>query len=1010
MKAVFVGIQASFALLALSVVATLCRDARAESTEVDFPTIASEYAIDPTSGNIAAVDPKENKVVLYGSKFAKGEKPKPLASLVVGNGPGSIVFKQAGPTRLFAVGCLAESNVYLFDADTLKQLAKIPVTGSDITSVAASLNANDPYVYYCYGRGHDSATGRVHVLKHVDEGLAFDDSMDCAISASGNYAYRRGPWSPSGFESLRKVEPAASGGKATFARVFYDHNSTAQYIPDPFDQYTAAGQKLYNVRLDKSVAQLTFSPIRFFSDRPMVIGFSQYVGSQRHMSSSRTSGSVKLVVASTNSFQNVAELELPEFFTKTPEEQANLARSPGHADFKYVGNRTGVFTDSARNRLVLLRDKRGLIVPYADLKLPDEPFLMVETDPQANLFVGKKGTYPLKKKDPKTKLELVDQLDGIALTAAGLEWAPNEDQVGVQSIRIRMSHGQLERIQTIDVPVGRPSLALPVNVSRLQASDDGKSIVGWTTPNMNHPMHEREAAPGANVPRCILVDVTTGKVLANAGLPFTAGAVAVDDHFVYAVQQGTAVVSALGRNDLGSRKQISLEGVALWLQPRNNKELVVGLADGRWIKYSVPDWKLIAENVTALNPNARMDEMRGIHSNGRADAMTRVADGWSMPGGNVYDATLSKPILIRSVGTLHAIGSAAANEQQNQMINRMNQRTLHVGSTMRRAGGGEQVIVGTIRLGNTSNTLALGRSVETVQVPGATHTSRTTETWTLFIPSADGAAGPSKSVVLAKLIDVPQGQENIHFGGPQGALTIAGDFVYCAVRSRLYQVPLAELTSSPADAAKPPKFKQTQSSLVVDLAAKTVLKHEVVDGTSPYQYALTSHYAGTEIDPSNGSVTIDGLKFQAKLLDEVCATTASSMRHGQGPRFESSDAVDEYLRHAANTYSQLTGEKPKGVPVAFHIGVQATDSTPRTASTSYYVLADLPRAAIEERITKLAAEIAKQREAAQQQAMAQGHGGPEDPAAAQDRIRRLEQRIQTLEAQLEILTKILQSR
>ena len=1009
MKAVFFGIQALAALPAFLWMATVCRDTRADVTEIDFPTAAAEYAIDPSTGNIAAVDPKDNKVVLYGPKFAKGEKPKPIASHVVGNGPGSIVFKQAGTTRLFAVGCLAESNVYLFDADTLKQLAKIPVTGSDVTSVAASLNADDPYVYYCYGRGHDSATGRVHVLKHADEGLAFDDSMDCAISASGNYAYRRGPWSPSGFESLRKVEPSAPGGKVTFARVFYDHDSTAQYIPDPFDQYTAAGQKLYNVRLDKSVAQLTFSPIRFFADRPMVVGFSQFVGPQRNSSSSRSSGSVKLIFASTNSFQKVADLELPEFFTKT-QEQENLARSPSHADFKYVGYRTGVFTDTARNRLVLLRDKRGLIIPYADLNLPDEPFLMVETDPQANLFVGKKGVYPLKKKDAKIKLELVDQLEGIALTAAGLEWTPKEDQVGLQSIRIRMSHGTLERIQTIEVPVGRPSLALPVNVSRLQASDDGKSIVGWTVPNLNHhPMHEREAAPGANVPRCILVDVSNGKVAADAGLPFTPGAVAVDDHFVYAVQQGTAVVSALGRNDLGSRKQISLEGVAVWLQPRDNKELIVGLADGRWIRYSVPDWKLISENVTALNPNARMNQMHGIESGGRADAMTRVTDGWSMPGGNVYDATLSKPVLIRSVGTLHAIGSAAANQQQNETLRRMNERTIHPGSTMRRPGGGEQAIAGTIRLGDSSTMLALGRSVETMQVPGAVHTSRTTETWALFIPSADPAAGAVKSVTLAKLVDVPQGQENIHFGGPQGALTVAGDFVYCAVRSRLYQVPLADLMSSSAETAKPPKFKQTQSSLVVDLAAKTSLKHEVVDGTAPYQYALTSHYAGTEIDPSSGTATIDGPKFQTKLLEELCEPTVATMRSGQRPRFDGSDAVDEYLRHASNAYSQLTGEKPKGVPVAFHIGVQATDSTPRTAATSYYVLADLPRAAVEERIKKLAAEIAKQREAAQQEAMAQGVGGAGD-GPAQDRIRRLEQRIQTLEAQLEILTKILQSR
>lgn len=1001
MKLRCVGLRIVIAVLSLVVIASCCRTSSAAVTELKFADTASEYALDPESGNIAAVDPTNNKVSLYGPNFTDGATAKPIASLVVGNRPGSIVFKQAGKVRLFAVGCLSENNIYLFDAATLKQTAKIPITGSDVTSVAASLNPDDPYVYYCYGRGHDSATGRVQVLKHVDEGLAFDDSMDCAISASGNLAYRRGPWSPSGFESLRKVEPTVPGGKVSFQRVFYDHNSTAQYVVDPFDVYTATGPKLYTARLDKSVAMLQFAPLRFFPDRPFAVGFDQYIGSQRHMMpSSRSESKRKLVVASTNSFQNVVELELPNSFTSTGE-QENLARGNSQADFKFVGNRTSIFVDSARSRLVLVRDKRGLIVPYADLKLPDEPFLMVQADAKSPLLVGMKSTLPLTKKDARIKIELLDKPEGVALTAAGLEWTPTEDQIGAQPVRVKLTHGALERTQTIEAEVARPFLALPASVSGLASSDDGKTLVGWTVPAMSH-MHN-PGPPGSDVPRCVLVDSINGKVLASGPLPFAAQLVSVDQHFVYAVQPGTGVVTALGRDDLGHRKQISLEGVTTWIRPLGNKELIIGMSDGRWLKYSVPDLKLITENRIGLNGGNFGHDPEGNQSR---SGMKRIAEGWLMPSGTVFDESLTKPVFLKTIVGLRAAGLPINFDPRNRQED--GGRMPQFGHSFRSPGGAERAVVASVTFGARQSALLLTRAVETVQVPGAIHTNKSTETWTLMslAPGRSDTTG-ALTTVVSKSDDIANMQENIHFNVIPGALVVVDGHVFCGIRGRLYRVPLAGLTFSDAEEAKPPKFKQAQSTLVVDLSGKTILKHEVVDGIAPVQYALSSAFGGIEIEPRDGTVTLDGPTLSTKLIDFLSGKVSRSTNMpSNGGAFESSEAIDQYLHTASVAYEQVTGSKPKGVPFALSIALQATDSTPRTAIVSYYVLADLPRGPLERQIAERAAEIAKMREEARLAKGAGGTGGAID-GATQERIRQLELRITGLEAQLKILTQLL---
>lgn len=986
------------------VVATVfCPAASAAVTEVTFAEWASEYAVDPQTGNIAAVDPANNEVSLYGSDLKSGAAPKPIASVVAGNRPTSVVFKQAGATRLFAVACLAESNIYLFDAATLKQLAKIPVAASDVSSLAASVNPDDPYVYYCYGRGHDSACGRVQVLKNVDEGLAFDDAMDCAISAQGNYAYRRGPWSPSGFESLRKVEPSTPGGKTTFQRVFYDHNSTAQYVCDPFELYTAAGTNLYTVRLDKSVAKVNFVPRCFFDNHPWMAGIEGPLLGRNYDSSERNQSS-KLVVASTNTFQKIGELTLPSSFTKSEGEAKNLA-GPGDADFKFVGYRLAVIADAKRDRILLLRNNRGLVVPVADLKLPDEPFLFISADTKAPIVVERKNIIKLATKDSRIKVELVDKSEGLELTSNGLEWTPKADLVGEQAVRLKLSYGELERTHTVELNIGRSFMPLPFAANRIGASEDGKSLIAWSIPRRDMHRHDGQQAGEEAVPRCMLIDPAAQKVLCSAALPFIPEFVAVDDHYIYAVQQNAGVVAALGRNDMGHRKQISFDGDVAWLRALGNKELVVGTTDGRWLKYSVPELSLLVENRGGF---AGAGGMMMRDGNGSAEsAMTRVAEGWQFQNGDVYDEALSKQLLVKAPGTLKRGGANFQMEQPG--FGRRNEQQYGVGASFR-VGNVEQAVIGFVRVGASRRPLFLTRSVQTIDLPNAVHTSKTTETWAVVgePPSQPG----SRSTVLSKSPDVTQGRHDAFDSVSLGALAVVNDQVYSSFGGRLYQLPLADVFAAKADEDKPPRFKPTQSVLTADLSGTTTLKHQVLEGKPPMQFALMAPFGGLKIEPSDGTVTIDGPAATKALLDQFCGTKDPLAPNGfRGQAQFNAESLDAYLLTAARDFEQITGTKPKGVPVALSVAVQTTDSNPRTAALSYYVLADLPRAQVDARITEMAAEIARLRE--QQFAQREsrpgnvGAGGGQPSTEVQARIRRLEERILSLEAQINILTKLM---
>jgi hypothetical protein len=966
-------------------------------------TASSDFALDPQTGNVGAVDPKQNLVLIYKiGDVATGKPLEPLHRATAGNVPSSIVFKQVGEKRYYVVGCLKEANIYVFNADDLKQVAKIPVGGSDIAGLAASRSSADPYVFYNFGRGHDSQAGGVNLVTLTDEGQMFDDSMDCAISAHGSYAYRRGPWSPSGFESLRRVAAPTPGGKPTFERAFYDHNSTAQYVPDTTENYTAAGTKLYTATLEKSVADLPMVPGCFFDTKPIIAGLEASDRFSFPRSSSREkSADTKLILASYNTFTKIGEVPLSGDFLK--QDDSSLA-GPGQGDFKFVGYRFRMFADDARARVVTARRDQVAVLKLADLKLPDEGFLTIEAADADKLVAGKKNTVKLRTRDPRISVELADKPGDMAMTANGLEWTPPEDAVGEQTVRFRLSHGGIERTHAVTLMVSREASALPFSADGLRIAPDGKSAVIWTNPNRRDRFGRPSQAPGDDVPRAAVIELPDGKVVAAGSLPFPSDLVAIDKHQIYAVQAGSGVVAAIDRATFGIKKQLTLEGTLDTLQPVLDQWLIVATPQGRRIKYAVPDLTLVMDFQSAVaspnDPSMRMGRSEGR----RAGLRTVAGGGWAFDDGDVFDARFERPLLLRqtpSFISLNPVNAGFPPEMQQQ------QQQIMPGSRMMPGMGGEgsKNIVAVANVATPPAMVALTHSLRNEQVPGAIHTSRNIETFSLEIYD------PARLDVVKRSIPLSRGSNNRQNSGggeqaSRGALIVQDGVAYCAFNGRLARLPLVSDAAASADA--PPAFELKQAAVAVDRLGSAKLTHSVTGGKQPYQFALLAPSTGLEISPTDGTVTVDGPKVVEAAIDALVGSTGGITASGRNaPNYLTSpDGVEAYMSRNIANFKQLTGREPTGVPVALVIAVQATDSTPRTARLTYQTLIELPRDKIDERIKKIAeARVAM---AASQPAQApSGAAGGAVGGDAEVRIRQLEQRITALEAQLNILTKLL---
>jgi hypothetical protein len=185
-------------------------ESAAAIAELQLPKAALALAVHPVTGAVAAVCPNDDCIMLF-PKLSAGSLDGAVTRQVP-RGPMGVVCKQIGTKYIFAVVCREGNKMVLLD-ERLEVLKELPLSLDQPGSMFASLNPDDPFIYYCGGNGHDASVSCVNGSTMREEGKLMPPGhvsmSDGAISADGGIMYGRAPWSPTGFAASSILPPAA---------------------------------------------------------------------------------------------------------------------------------------------------------------------------------------------------------------------------------------------------------------------------------------------------------------------------------------------------------------------------------------------------------------------------------------------------------------------------------------------------------------------------------------------------------------------------------------------------------------------------------------------------------------------------------------------------------------------------------------------------------------------------------------------------------------------------------
>jgi S1-C subfamily serine protease len=863
----------------------------------------ADFALNPRTGDVAAVDPMANRAYLFREGLLADANADAAPELRLGETPVSIAYKRFGDVEVFAAVCTQDSHMYIIDANEFTRIKKIPLASAGISSVTGSSNPEDPFVYYNYGSGHDSAAGAVDLRKMVDCGEAFDDSMDCAISADGRVAYRRGPWSPSGFESLQMISEF-SDPKPAFVRLFYDHRSTGQYVPDPFGEFTASHTSIYTAGLEKQVASLKFVPLCFFRTKPVLVGLE----------------GMRLRAASYNTFSNVGTLvQLPEGLGGDAGSLPRGVRS--QADFKRVGLKKRVLADDKNGRVVYaFRDKLALI-PLSDFDLPDEPFMVLDVG-TSELTVGMKKSIEIKTPDDRVTIEYGDLPEGMKPIAGGLEWTPQDEHVGTSVVPVTLSFDDVQRIVNLEVRVSQPSIESPIEIAGFTLDDKGTQAVCWTGPALDQ--HGRPIANNAT---------TVKREHAIALIPLRAGQTTRKKVLAAAVKQAVVIgahVAVLSTTE-NSRVEVydtnSMERVKTLLS--SSPLTGIGVKDGQLILQG--STSVDVYNITTFKRLRTRGSIADSGAGGgqRAPSAANLKDGVIIDG-VLYNTQANKPKLIVAPHKIPALKGADVRLYSGSFLRRHDLRQP-AGRNRSSSREGPSIVAGPITISGRGVSVSLENAVQQVRVSGATHTSRTEREVSLVITDATGARLSRVPIVSETMPQAIRARTQ----PPLPTMHVVGDKVFVAIGRRIFRwvVPSTQKADAPrAEEAVEFHVVPEQSTFTLR-SQKTELKHTLKGGQAPYEYFLVTRLDGVTLDDVTGVATID----RDKVLEEAVPVLLKYAR-GASDVGEAAQRLQAAAIELIEPTIKILGRKPKGFPLAIPIHFKAIDDEGKVAEMQYFVI------------------------------------------------------------------------
>jgi hypothetical protein len=922
-----------------------------EGFQTALPKPAFDFALNPDTGGLAVVVPKENEVVLYPRFVVTGGKGEPVVTRV-GKMPVAIAYKKFGDRAYFAVVSHDDRELTLLDAVTLKPAKTFALTVPWPSIVLVSANPADPAVYYAgHNKEKSGVLGRVNLETMKDEGtLVIRGVVDRpSLSADGTrlYLYQGATGSGTGMmvevHEFIRPRPAPASPKdqpAYDTRLLHRAGSrlTAYYPPmltDPFEGFVVSEERILTASLDAEVATLPFPAALVSAARPVIYGFQN--------------GRLAAASVNTHKVVGTAKLPLPVRALDAGERLAleNPAVRTAGYDLRY---RPHILEDAANKTLLVCTASAVVAVPVADMNLPDEPFLVAKLDSPLDYSVGQSREVRVTPVAGVTKVELTAAPDGMKLADGKLTWKPGETAVGLHPIKFKISAKSAERTVSLNARVTRPAVTLPFPVPpgrdyRPVISTDGEVAI-FSGPDFE------PAADGRPVwtPSVVaVIDLSRGSVAARRNLLVGVTSLAADAAYVYAGLADSDAVYVLNRKDLSEVKRIVTPSRVTAITPVNDRFVVVTTNSGGGLVLKVPEWE-----------TAELGDLTGkTLATGRPGhaAPIRFTEGW-WANGVLYDAKFEKP---RAVVIPAGYWRYFPGSQHNVWIpshhtaippDAQKYENPESPFWFARWGvmvtGQRKLTNGLRDFGAVPNATGVGTAPHaTVILADAPVVASLAATLT----DAPARTRKRVEVVFQNLTDakvglrVPVLDEPLSRDGPSRPLDIffglaarpGGGFV-AIVGDRLFVLPAQKF--DPAAFPNPLRFSPEYPVAVVGDKPADVALPVLLDAAAPVEVTLRKEIKGVTLDKKTWSVKVDPEPILAALTDGIAAVSTNPQA-GPGPGQEG-NILDKYLAEVSPRFEKLTGRKPSGIPVWVPVSVIAQDKNMRTAEVDVGFFLDVP--------------------------------------------------------------------
>lgn len=800
-------------------------------------------------------------------------------------------------------------------------------------------------------------------------GGVVENAGEFVLSASGSVGCRRGPWSPSGFESmLRTSDPSAA--KPVFQSLHNEHVSSESYVPDPFDRYTASGRRIFNLSLEKAVADADFIPLCWFRSRPLVVGI---VAADPNRIRPEPKPRVVLRGASTNTFRPTGDVVTIDLGT----------------DFKSVA----LPTDLKGGRLRLIAHDAGecvlyawrsflAVVPLADLRPGTGSFLTARLTGGESLLAGRESILEVTPTDPLVTVRTAWLPAGMQASGSGLRWQPSDEQIGPTKIVVNIAHGGIEQLQTFELSVQRPSLALPVDPLGCAATADCRMAVIWEGFELEGAPQPRRVPAGSELMRLATIDLTSGTARAEKRLLNGEHQVAVIGGRVLILKPNSERCDVLDLVALERMKTLIAAGPILGV---GGCPGAIGLQS---------ESSLDVFDATSLERRPRHAASALSHLRLPTTTSTLLTPAGVVADGVLLDAAGKLALLIQPTVSPALPG---ANGEQRPAFRSSSIRPLagmYPMPTNRMETGGSQRFL-TRPIPESQATATLEQRWTNRQMPKAPHTYR----WNFDLLLEATGDRPFRTV-LVKLENSPI--RSVKGESVQAALCATRDAVVATYARRLYRVPLPAPVGGGTTAVVSIVPRQTAFVRAAD--CPTLLQHSAAGGRPPLKFSLPAARAGVSIDEVSGTVTVE----RQPVLDEAVRSIEKILRD---QRREGSfvDAYRQLGGASAARIAALIGRKSTGLPVMVPIRVAVSDAEGLQDTLSYDVFAAVRDADILPQLQKLDAARANETPAVARVPGTLGRG-PQDDAAMAHRIDAIEQRLDLMTRQVKDILRRLDNK